>query len=137
MILLDTNILVALIDPRDQHANAARRDLKRFANKQLFTIPAVFCEALFLLPAPALRQGLWTWIQQADICILADIEEQALYPDVFDWLQKYADHLPDWTDASICVLAGLHRKLKIWTYDREFRTTWRRPDGSAIPLTTR
>ena len=23
------------------------------------------------------------------------------------------------------------------TYDKEFRTTWRRPDGSAIPLAVR
>ena len=26
---------------------------------------------------------------------------------------------------------------RLWTYDREFRTTWRRPDGTAIPLATR
>lgn len=137
MILLDTNVLVALIDPRDQHASAARRDLKRFATKELVTIPSVLCEAVFLLPAPALCQGLRTWIQHADIQILPTIEEQGLYAEVFDWLQKYSDHLPDWTDANICVLSGLLRKIKIWTYDKEFRTTWCRPDGSGVPLALR
>ena len=54
--------------------------------------------------------------------------------DVFQWLAKYADHEPDWTDGCIAVLSGYHDRLKVWTYDREFKTTWRRQDGSSIPL---
>jgi hypothetical protein len=27
--------------------------------------------------------------------------------------------------------------MKVWTYDREFLTLWRRRDGTAIPLATR
>jgi hypothetical protein len=30
-----------------------------------------------------------------------------------------------------------HAKIAVWTYDREFRTTWRRLDGRAIPLAVR
>ncbi len=56
---------------------------------------------------------------------------------VFDWIEKYADHEPDWADGYIAALCGRDRTLKVWTYDKEFRTTWRRPDGSAIPLAVR
>lgn len=54
--------------------------------------------------------------------------------DVFAWLVKYADHEPDWADGCIAVLCGYHKGLKVWTYDREFQTTWRRADGKAIAL---
>jgi hypothetical protein len=54
--------------------------------------------------------------------------------EVLGWLLKYADHEPDWADGCIAVLCGRDRRLKVWTYDREFRTTWRRPDGTAIPM---
>jgi hypothetical protein len=53
---------------------------------------------------------------------------------VLAWLLEHADHHPDWTDACLAVLSGRDSTLQVWTYDREFRATWRRPDGSAIPL---
>ncbi len=34
-------------------------------------------------------------------------------------------------------LENSDRRLKVWTYDREFHSAWRRPDGSAIPLAIR
>jgi hypothetical protein len=40
-------------------------------------------------------------------------------------------------DGCIAVLSGRDRRLKVWTYDREFRTTWRRPDGTVIPMAVR
>jgi predicted nucleic acid-binding protein len=57
--------------------------------------------------------------------------------EVFEWLDKYADQEPDWTDACLAVLSGREKRAKVWTYDREFRTTWRRPDGTPIPLAVR
>jgi hypothetical protein len=45
--------------------------------------------------------------------------------DVFEWL------------ANLAVQRGCDKHPKIWTYDREFRTTWRRPDGTALPLAIR
>ncbi|HUO10831.1 MAG TPA: type II toxin-antitoxin system VapC family toxin [Phycisphaerae bacterium] len=134
MILLDTNVVVALTDPRDQHHLQAMRDLQRFSKQTLHTIPSVLAEAIFQLPAKPLRLGLWTWLQEADVQILSTIEEKALYEPIFAWLIKYEEHLPDWTDAALCVVSSLHRRLKLWTYDSEFRTTWRRPDGSCVPL---
>lgn len=50
------------------------------------------------------------------------------------WLAKYADHDPDWADGCLAVFSGRDKSLKVWTCDREFRTTWRRPNGTTIPL---
>jgi hypothetical protein len=61
-------------------------------------------------------------------------QSRELREDVFDWLVKYADHEPDWADAWLAVLSGRDARARVWTYDREFRSIWRRPDGSAIPL---
>jgi hypothetical protein len=57
--------------------------------------------------------------------------------DVFAWLDQYSDHEPDLADAYLAVLSAYHREYKIWTYDSQFRTIWRRPDGSPIPLAVR
>jgi predicted nucleic acid-binding protein len=63
--------------------------------------------------------------------------ERDFWLDVLDWLAKYADHEPDWADACLAVLSGRDKELKVWTYDREFRTTWRRPNGTIIPMAVR
>jgi hypothetical protein len=59
------------------------------------------------------------------------------------WGQTLVHH-PHLHCVVLCVIGpGLavsdsHDKaLKVWTYDTEFRTTWRRPDGTAIPLAIR
>ena len=57
-----------------------------------------------------------------------------LLTDIFNWLEKYSEHEPDWADAYLSVMSGQQSDISVWTFDREFRTTWRRPDGSAIPL---
>ena len=54
-----------------------------------------------------------------------------------DWMDRYADHEPDLADAVTVVLSSELEGSRVWTYDREFRTTWRRPDGSPIPLALR
>ena len=63
--------------------------------------------------------------------------ERMFWLDVLLWLATYADHEPDWADGCLAVLSERDRELKVWTYDREFRTTWRRPNGTAIPLAVR
>jgi hypothetical protein len=64
-----------------------------------------------------------------------------LNPYGMAWLRRFnennVDYQLDWADACRAVLCGRERDAKVWTYDREFRTTWRRPDGTAIPLAVR
>jgi hypothetical protein len=58
----------------------------------------------------------------------------SLWLEIVDWMLEYAEHEPDWADACLAVWSGHDTALRVWTYDREFRTTWRRPDGSVVPL---
>jgi predicted nucleic acid-binding protein len=66
----------------------------------------------------------------------ASDDESSLWQAVFEWLEKYNEHEPDWTDGYLAVVSARESKSKVWTYDRGFKTTWRRPDGSRIPLAT-
>jgi hypothetical protein len=61
-------------------------------------------------------------------------DDAGLWLEVFDWLDRYEEHEPDWADGYLAVISGHERRFRVWTYDREFRTIWRRADGSRIPL---
>jgi hypothetical protein len=135
VILIDTGPLVALVDPRDRLHRTARQHLERLAAPGLTTCEGVIAESCFLLPRPAERRRLQAVL---DAFGIAPLESGlGMWTEVFAWLMKYAEHDPDWTDGCIAVWSGRDARLKVWTYDREFRTTWRRPNGSAIPLAVR
>jgi predicted nucleic acid-binding protein len=133
MILTDAGPLVALCDPRDARHAAALTHLPRLAPTGLRVCEAVLVEACFHLPHRIQRERLRAVLYQLRIESLPT-DGQDFRDDVFAWLIKYADHEPDWADGCLAVLCGRDARLKVWTYDREFRTTWRRPDGRAIPM---
>ncbi len=131
MILIDTNVLVALVDERDALRRSAVLDLQKARREALFTTRAVLSEVLFLLPEPFQRGRLRFLLSSLPVAELPG--EQAPLDAVLDWLDSYAEHEPDFADAELAVLAA-RPGTRVWTYDREFRTTWRRPDGKRIPL---
>jgi predicted nucleic acid-binding protein len=133
MILIDTGPLVALCDPRDGRHRIAASDLRRLGRQPILTCDAVIVEACFHLPHAVQRARLQALIDQLDIAP-APGHGRVFQDEVFHWLAKYADHEPDWADGCLAVLSGRDRQLKVWTYDQEFQTTWRRPDRTAIPL---
>ena len=47
------------------------------------------------------------------------------------------EHEPDWTDGYLMALCARDRRLKIWSYDREFAELWRKVDGTRVPLAMR
>jgi len=132
MIFADTNVLVALVDERDRLHKVAKRDLKRFVEREVAVTSAVLTECLFLLPADYLRRRLAFLLEQ--LGMVAVELDAPWWSDVFDWLSRYAEHEPDFADAQLAVLSGRDKAHRVWTYDREFRDVWRRPDGSKIPL---
>jgi len=137
MILIDTTPLVALCDPRDSLNKTALKHLKLLTKAQLAVCEPVLAEVCFHLSAPSQRNRLQRVLEAFHVMPAPVVDAHALWKEVFDWLQKYSEHEPDWADAYLAVLAGRDRRHKVWTYDVEFRTIWRRPDGSAIPMAVR
>ena len=134
MIVIDTGPLVALCDARDTKHKLAVRQLQSLADDQFATCDAVVTEACFHLPHSSQRQRLIALLRELDVEPVPVRIDAGFWPEAFDWLAKYAGHEPDWADACLAVLSGRDRQVRIWTYDREFRTIWRRPNGTAIPL---
>ena len=137
MILVDTTPLVALCDARDAKHRTAVKHLESLVADDFLVCDAVLTEACFHLPHPGQRQRLRVLLHDLSARSVPLTSERDFWFEVFDWLAKYADHEPDWADACLAVLSGRDKNLKVWTYDREFRITWRRPNGSPIPLATR
>jgi predicted nucleic acid-binding protein len=137
VILLDTGPVVALCDPRDALNGIALRDLDRASREPLVLCAPVLTEACFLLPHPVHRGRLQRMLDELSVRAYRNDDEGRLWGEVFRWLGDYQEHRPDWTDGYLAVLSGKDRGLRLWTYDREFRTTWRRPDGTVIPLFAR
>jgi predicted nucleic acid-binding protein len=134
VILLDTGAIVALCDPRDALNRRALHDLDRLAGGPLVLAAPVLTEACFLLPSRSQRARLRRFCADLSVEPYRSEDEARLRVEVFDWLLRYAEHDPDWADGYLAVVSGLERRSRVWTYDREFRTTWRRPDGTRIPL---
>jgi predicted nucleic acid-binding protein len=136
LILVDTGPLVALCDARDPYHRRAVEDLKSFTAATFATCDAVTVETCFHLPHEMQRRRLRGLLEKLGVSFVTDTVEPACREEVFDWLLKYAEHQPDWADGCVAVLSGRYPGASVWTYDRDFGTTWRRPDGGAIPLAT-
>jgi len=137
MVLIDTTPLVALCDARDQKHGVAVKHLASLRSSELAVCDAVLTEACFHLPHRSQRQRLRALLDELGVRPVPIANEPGFWLEVFEWLTKYADHQPDWADGCLAVLSGRDRDAKVWTYDREFRTTWRRPNRTVIPLAVR
>lgn len=137
MILVDTTPLVALCDPRDSLNASALRDLERLSRRPLVICEPVLTEACFHLARAAQRQRLYDFLGAFAVGGYSPADELGLRAEAFAWLQRYPEHEPDWADAYLVCVSARERRWKVWSYDREFRTVWRRPDGTRVPLATR
>jgi predicted nucleic acid-binding protein len=134
VILLDTGPLVALCDPTDGLNPRTVRDLTRLSRRRLVTIAPVMTEACALLPYAVQRRRLRRLLDDFAIAAYPVDDEAGVWSAILDWLDRYRDHEPDWTDGCLAVVSGREKHAAVWTYDREFAGIWRRPDGSPIPL---
>jgi predicted nucleic acid-binding protein len=134
MILLDTNVVVALADLRDELNRRAVSDVQKLKRKGLLLPGPVLSEALILLPRWETRARLRSLIQTLEIEPFQLVDDLAVWEEIFSWLFRYNQHSPDWVDAYLAVASSHEPRLKVWTYDQEFWKVWRRPNGSRIPL---
>lgn len=133
-ILLDTTPLVALCDARDEKHRLAVKDLERLGSHEFAACDAVLTEACFHLPHRTQRQRLRAVLDDLGVQPALAAHDDAFWLEVFDWLIQFAEHEPDWADGCLAVLSGRDKNAKVWTYEREFQTIWRRPNGARIPL---
>lgn len=134
MIIVDTAPLVALCDGRDPAHNKALRDLDRLGRGPLLLAQPVLTEACFLLSSPGLRRRLDRLLSELEFVPLPLVDERQWWAEVFGWLAQYHEHEPDLADAWLVVAASRQKRARIWTYDSEFTTTWRRLDGGRVPV---
>ena len=96
MILIDTAPLVALSDPRDSLNKTAIKHLKTLARSDFAICEPVLAEACFHLSARSQRRRLQQLLERLDVLPITIDDVQSFWKDVFDWMEKYADHEPDW-----------------------------------------
>ena len=137
MILIDTTPLVALCDPRDGLHTKALADLDRVSKRAIVLCEPVLTEACFLLSHAVQRARLARLVVETGMAPLALEDEADLRLEVLRWLARNAEHEPDWADGYLAVVSERERDARVWTYDREFCTTWRQPGGARIPLAVR
>ena len=135
MILLDTAPVVALCNPRDALNRRALHDLDRLARESFVLCPPVLTEACLLLSHRVQRERLRRFLAEFSVTPYRSEDESQLWLEVFDWLIRYEERDPDFADGYLAVVSGKERGSRVWTYDGGFRTTWRRPDGTRVPLT--
>jgi predicted nucleic acid-binding protein len=121
-----------LIDERDGLHKRASRDLSKIANSPMGVTSLVLGETCFLAPAGFLRKRLSFLLTRLAITpVELDIP---WWPEVFEWMDRYSEHEPDLADAQLAILCSRRPECRVWTYDKEFKTTWRKTNGLAIPL---
>ena len=135
MILVDTGPLVALIDPRDSLHRRSRADLAELTDPSFLVTVPVLTETYFHLRSRVARRKLRALLEELEVSV-REIASSTVGASM-DWMDVYADHEPDFSDAVMVVLSSEIEGGLVWTYDREFHTTWRKRDGSAIPLAVR
>jgi hypothetical protein len=122
--------------PRPEAPDPSKQ-LESLGSSEFALCDAVLTEACFHLPHRSQRQRLRALLDGLGVQPVPVANESTFWLEVFEWLGKYADHEPDWANGCLAVLSGRDQHAKVWTYDREFRTTWRRPNGTVIPLAVR
>ncbi|MBC7783845.1 MAG: type II toxin-antitoxin system VapC family toxin [Burkholderiales bacterium] len=136
MILVDTNVILGFLHPDPREKAIVRRQLTKINSSTFQLVPPVLQEVMSFLRSPRYMDLFLELIEDMNIEYL-DPGNDVPWREVLAWLKRYAEHRPDYADGYLVVLSGVNRKYKVWTNDREFRTIWRRPDGSAVPLAVR
>jgi predicted nucleic acid-binding protein len=136
IILIDTNVFLALVREQDPLGPQAISDGQKFSRDTFLTVPATLVEVCHMVTNRKGRLRFSELLTELRVQICTDVERDRI-ADVFSWLDQYAEHRPDWADACLVIASSFLPHSKIWTYDSEFITIWRRPDGSRIPLAVR
>jgi len=133
MILIDTNVVLALMNHNDPLYTVAAASTPAMRREGIVLVWPVFAELTHFF-----RRGD-VYGKFEKLCTILNLrmepsEHLIEQLDVLHWLKQYATHRPDYADVHLVLLTAKLKHAKIWTFDSEFRTIWRRPDGSPVPL---
>jgi uncharacterized protein len=126
---VDTGFLVALFARNDPHHTSAVEFLANAQRLELHSLWPVVAEASFFLDTSG-KIALLSWLERHGV-ILHELSVAEL-PAMRGILKKYHDLAPDFTDAALVTLAGIHGINKIITVDVRDFSAYRLPDGRAF-----
>ncbi|MEO0378240.1 MAG: PIN domain-containing protein [Cyanobacteria bacterium P01_A01_bin.17] len=132
-VIVDTGILVALIDQRDQYHDWAREHLGLIA-PPLLTCEAVISEAWFLLGRVRNgREALFLLLEQAQVSVGFDLSAEQVA--VIGLMRRYQSVPASIADAELVRMAELYPQSSVFTLDSDFQI-YRKNRNTPIPLIT-
>ena len=132
-VIVDTGILVALINQRDQYHDWAREQLGKIS-PPLLTCEAVISEAWFLLGRVRNgRNALLLLLEQEQVRVEFDLNAEQV--SVFALMRRYQSVPASVADAELVRMAELHRNSFVFTLDSDFQI-YRKDRNNPIPLIT-
>ena len=132
-VIVDTSILVALIDQRDNHHEWARQQLGGIA-PPLLTCEAVVSEAWFLLKRVRNgREALLLLLEQDQISVEFDLNTELV--SVVALMRRYQSVPAALADAELVRMAELYPNSSVFTLDSDFQI-YRKNLNIPIPLIT-
>lgn len=91
MILVDSNVLIALVDERDHLHGRAAKDAEHLSRRELLLIPPVLTESCFALPMAYQRRRLHRLITGLRMSCPPACCDTSLWTDAMDWMERYVD----------------------------------------------
>jgi uncharacterized protein len=132
-VIVDTGILIALIDRLDQHHTWVANQLTQIS-PPLLTCEAVISEAWFLLQR--VRNGRETLLQllsQRQVIVAFDLSAEL--ETVVALLERYQSVPASLADAELVRMAELYPNSSVFTLDHDFQI-YRKNRDHLIPLIT-
>lgn len=126
---VDTGFLVALFARNDPHHTSAVEFLANHQRLSLHSLWPVVTETGFFLDTSG-KIAILSWLECHGI-ILHDLNITEL-PAIRATLKKYQNLAPDFTDAALVTLAGIHGINRIITVDVRDFSAYRLADGRAF-----
>jgi predicted nucleic acid-binding protein len=102
MILLDSNVLIALVDQRDPARERALYDLEKLESRGLLLTWPVATESLHFLKRVDQRRHLRELMEDLAIEFLG-APDQPSFDEVLNWMFRYGDQKPDLADAYLFI----------------------------------
>ena len=132
-VIVDTSILIAIIDQRDRHHEWARQQLGGIA-PPLLTCEAVISEAWFLLKRVRNgREALLLLLEQEQISVEFDLNTKLV--SVVALMRRYESVPAALADSELVRMAELYPNSSVFTLDSDFQI-YRKNRSIPIPLIT-